>query len=99
MLSTWVSSRYSDTGVRYELVKRVPDPGWAGGQVQGVLGDLLVCHMSFFAQTLCFLPDPAHHGQAPTEQQSMAFCPECSSPRCGCPGRGSGRVHQLGLRL
>ncbi|XP_054946135.1 SPRY domain-containing SOCS box protein 3 isoform X6 [Physeter macrocephalus] len=29
-LSTWVSSRYSDTGVRYELVKRVPDPGWAG---------------------------------------------------------------------
>lgn len=47
----------------------------------------------FSAQNLGFLPDPVHHGQAPSEQQSLAFCPECSPPRCRCPGRGSGRDH------
>lgn len=57
------------------------------------------CAASFSALTLWFLPAPVHHGQAPTEQQSVAFCLERSPPGCGCPGCRSGRDCQLGLRL
>lgn len=53
----------------------------------------------FSAQSLGFLPDPVHHGQAPSQQHRLAFRPERSPPRRGCPGCGSGRERKLGLRL
>lgn len=81
---------------------RVPEP-WLGTHVAPKSGHLemglaplaedgaweLVPQI-FLAQNLGFLPDPVHHGQASSQQHSLAFRPECSPPRCGCPGRGSG---------